>query len=142
MDKKYAITAVVLLVLAVGAWALVSRLNALKVDPAVVEQLQWKIVDQGVDPDTGGTSARVFLTIAGVDVPIGGYRGTCALAGASSTPLLSDEVSGVICVTQGSGKEIGIFNEGGKLVLKEGDIEVNADGSVIKRDNFLKRNEL
>lgn len=142
MDKKYAITAVVLLILAVGAWALVNHLNSLKVDPAVVEQLQWKIVDQGVDPDTGGTSARVFLTIAGVDVPIGGYRGSCALAGATTTPLLPGEVSGVICLNENSGKEIGIFNEGGKLVLKEGEIELNADGSVIRRDNFLTRNEL
>lgn len=142
MQNKRVLIVIGLVVLALGAWLLVRHLNSLKIDPVVVEQLQWKIVDQGVDPDTGGTSARVFLTIAGVDVPVGGYRGTCTLVGGTSTPLLANEVSGVACLNQGSGKEIGIFNEGGKLVLKEGDIEMNADGSVAKRENFLTRNEL
>ncbi|HEV7449275.1 MAG TPA: hypothetical protein VGP13_01920 [Candidatus Paceibacterota bacterium] len=142
MDKKYAVAILVVIVLALGAWALVAHLNALKVDPAVVEQLHWKLVDQGIDPQTMGTTTKVFLTVAGVDVPVGGYRGTCALVGATSTPLLADEVSGVICARDLSGKEVGIFNEGGKLVLKEGDVELNADGSFAKRSNFVKRNEL
>lgn len=142
MDKKYLITIIGLVVLALAAWALASRLNATKIDPVVVEQLKWKLVDQGVDQDSQGTTTRVFLTVAGVDVPIGGYRGTCALVGATSTPLLEAEVSGVMCVRELSGKEIGIFNEGGKLVLKEGDVELNADGSVITRTNFLQREGL
>jgi hypothetical protein len=146
MQNKRALIIVGLVVLALGAWLLVRQLNSLKVDPVVVEQLQWKIVDQGVDPDTGGVSARVFLTIAGVDVPIGGYRGSCELVDASTTPLLADEVSGVLCIDRSTatttGKEIGIFNEGGKLVLKEGEVVFNPDGTVAKRENFLRRNEL
>lgn len=142
MDKKRVIIIVGLLVLALAAWALVRHLNATKVDPIVVEQLQWKLVDQGLDADTQATTTRVFLTVAGVDVPVGGYRGTCALVGATSTPLLENEISGVTCVRNNSGKEIGIFNEGGKLVLKEGDIELNADGSVISRTNFVQREGL
>lgn len=142
MDRKYVIVIGALVVLALAAWALAAKLNSLKVDPVVVEQLQWKIVDQGADSDTQGTTTRVFLNVAGVDVPVGGYRGTCALVGASTTPLLSGEVSGVICVRDLTGKEIGIFNEGGKLVLKEGDIELNADGTVVKRENFVQREGL
>jgi hypothetical protein len=142
MDKKYITTIVVLLVLALCAWALVRHLNATQVDPAVVEQLQWKLVDQGVDPDTMGTTTRVYLTVAGVDVPVGGYRGTCALIDGTSTPLMAGEVSGVICVRDLVGKEVGIFSEGGKLVLKEGDIEYNADGTVALRNNFIKREGL
>lgn len=142
MDKKRIIIIVGLLVLALAAWALVSRLNATKVDPVVVEQLQWKLVDQGVDPDTQATTTRVFLTVAGVDVPVGGYRGTCTLSGGTTTPLLPGQVSGVICVRDNSGKEVGIFAEGGKLVLKEGDIELNADGTVISRGNFMQREGL
>ncbi len=142
MDKKRIIIVVGLLVLALAAWALVSRLNATKIDPVVIEQLQWKLVDQGLDQDTQATTTRVFLTVAGVDVPVGGYRGTCALVGATTTPLLEGEVSGVICVRDNVGKEVGIFNEGGKLVLKEGDIELNADGSVITRGNFMQREGL
>lgn len=142
MDKKRVIVIVGLLVLALAAWALASHLNAVKVDPAVVEQLQWKFVDQGVDPDTQGTTTKVFLTVAGVDVPIGGYRGTCALVGATSTPLMQGEVSGVICARETTGKEVGIFNEGGKLVLKEGDVELNAEGVVSSRTNFVRREGL
>lgn len=142
MDSKYAVVGGVLAILAFGAWALVNYLNAQQIDPAVVQELQWKFVDQGVDPDTQGTTTRVFLTIAGVDVLVGGYRGTCQLVGGTTTPLLQDEVSGVVCVRDASGKEIGIFNEGGKLVLKEGDIEFNADGTVISRGNFAEREGL
>lgn len=144
MDNKRVWIGIGLVVLALAAWALVAKLNSLKVDPVVVEQLQWKLVDQGVDPDTQGTTTRVFLTVAGVDVPVGGYRGTCALVGASSTSalLLPGEVSGVICARDNSGKEVGIFNEGGKLVLKEGDVELNADGTIISRGNFVQREGL
>ncbi len=142
MDRKYVMVVVGLVVLALAAWALAAKLNSMKVDPVVVEQLQWKIVDQGLDPDTQGTTTRVFLNVAGVDVPVGGYRGTCALVGATTTPLLPGEVSGVICARDLSGKEVGIFSEGGKLVLKEGDVEFNADGTVVKRDNFVQREGL
>lgn len=139
MDRKYAVVIVGLIVLALGAWALANYLNSQKVDPAVVERLQWKLVNQGVDPDTMGTTTRVFLAIAGVDVPVGTYRGECQLAGGTSTPLLQNEISGVICVRDYSGREVGIFNEGGKLVLKEGTIEFNADGTVIMRGDFEPR---
>ncbi len=142
MDNKRVWIVVGLVVLALAAWALVAKLNSLKVDPVVVNELQWKLVDQGVDQDTQGTTTRVFLTVAGVDVPVGGYRGTCALVGATTTPLLPGEVSGVICARDNSGKEVGIFNEGGKLVLKEGDVELNADGSVVSRGNFVQREGL
>lgn len=142
MDNKRVWIVVGLIVLALAAWALVRHLNATKVDPVVVEQLQWKLVDQGLDADSMGTTTRVFLTVAGVDVPVGGYRGSCALVGATSTPLLEGEVSGVMCVRDNIGKEVGIFNEGGKLVLKEGDVQLNADGSIISRSNFLQREGL
>lgn len=142
MQRNYAIVIVALVILALGAWALANYLNSQKVDPVVVEQLQWKLVDQGIDADSQGTTTRVFLTIAGVDVPVGGYRGICTLSGATTTPLLENQVSGVICVRENSGKEVGIFSEGGKLVLKEGDIELNADGTVISRGNFVTREGL
>jgi hypothetical protein len=142
MQNKRVWVVVGLVVLALAAWALVHRLNATKVDPIVVEQLQWKLVDQGIDPNTHATSTHVFLTVAGVDVPVGGYRGTCALVGATSTPLLAGEISGVMCVNNGAGKEIGIFSEGDKLVMKEGDIALNADGAVLSRTNFVKREGL
>lgn len=143
MDKRYLVTIVALVVLALAAWALARHLNSVKVDPAVVEQLQWKFVDQGVDPDTHGTTTKVYLTVAGVDVPIGGYRGACSLVGSTSTvPLLPAEVSGAICARDAAGKEIGIFSEAGKLVLKEGDVALNADGSIASRGNFVQREGL
>jgi hypothetical protein len=142
MQNKRVWVVLGLIVLALAAWALASHLNAVKVDPAVVEQLQWKLVDQGIDPDTHATTTRVFLTVAGVDVPVGGYRGTCALIGATSTPLLADEVSGVICARGTDGKEVGIFNVGGKLVLEEGDVLLDAEGTISTRTNFVKREGL
>ena len=60
MDNKRVWVVVGLIIVAVAAWFLVSRLNATKVDPVVVEQLQWKLVDQGLDADTQATTTRVF----------------------------------------------------------------------------------
>jgi hypothetical protein len=142
MDNKRMLVIAGLVVLAVAAWLLVRHLNAVKVDPVVVDQLNWKFVSQGVDPDTQGTTTRVYLTVAGVDVSIGGYRGDCRLVDGTSTPLLSGEVSGVICSRGVEGKEIGIFNDGGKLVLKEGDVVLDTKGIITSRTNFVQREGL
>lgn len=129
MDKKRIIIIAGLLVLALAAWALASHLGGVKADPAVVEQLQWKITDKTEALGTTTPQNEVALVVAGVPVPIGTYAGSCNLIDGDIAKLLAGEVSGVICTLHGDGQEIGIFSEGGKLVLKQGVVHKDDNGT-------------
>ena len=141
MDKKYVIVIALLVVAVLGAWALSSRLNSTKVDPVVVEQFGWKIADQGTAPGTTTPRASVALSIAGVDVPLNTYAGTCTAIDGTKVTLLEGEVSGVICMHEGRGQEIGIFADAeNKLTLKQGEV-VDSSGT-LSRTNFVELKKL
>jgi hypothetical protein len=140
MDKKRIIIIAGLLVLALAAWALASRLNGTKADPAVVEQLQWKITDTTEASGTTTPQNEVALVVAGVPVTIGTYAGSCNMIDGDIAKLLSNEISGVICTLHGDGQEIGIFSEGGKLTLKQG--VVHKDDSGTSRASFVELKKL
>ena len=136
MDKKRIIIIAVLLVLALGAWALAKHLGSTKVDPVVVEQLQWTITDKTEAMGTTTSQNEVELVVAGVAVPIGTYAGSCNLIDGDIAKLLPGEVSGVICTKSGDGQEIGVFSEGGKLVLKQGVVHKYDSG--VSRASFVE----
>jgi hypothetical protein len=140
MQNKRVWIVVGLIVLALAAWLLVSHLNAVKADPAVVEQLQWTITDKTASSGTTTPQNEVALVVAGVPVPIGTYAGSCNLIDGDSTKLLGGEVSGVICTLHGDGEEIGIFSEAGKLVLKQG--VVHKDDAGVSRTSFVELKKL
>jgi hypothetical protein len=140
MDKKRIIIIVGLLVLALAAWALASRLDGVKADPAVVEQLQWKITDTTASSGTTTPQNEVALVVASVPVPIGTYAGSCNLVDGDTAKLLANEVSGVICTLHGDGQEIAIFSEGGKLVLKQGVVHRSDNGTT--RTDFTELKKL
>jgi hypothetical protein len=136
MEKKRILIIATLLVLALAAWALVRHLGSAKVDPVVVEQLQWKITDMTEAMATTTPQNEVALVVAGVAVPIGTYAGSCNLIDGDIAELLPGEVSGVICTKSGDGQEIGVFSEGGRLVLKQG--VVHKDDSGVSRTSFVE----
>ena len=80
--------------------------------------------------------AVMISLVAGVAVPIGTYAGSCNLIDGDIAELLPGEVSGVICTKSGDGQEIGVFSEGGKLVLKQG--VVHKDDSGVSRTSFVE----
>ena len=106
------------------------------VDEALRDQFSWTFLDLGVDPQLQKPKTQVLLRVAGVDIPVGIYEGSCFNIKGSSWEYLPGEVAGAICWWAGGGHEIGVFEELGALALKEGIIdEGTADGGGF-RGNF------
>jgi len=102
----------------------------------LAEEFTWSFIDRGVEATTSIPKTAVALRVAGVDVPLGTYDGNCFAVAGSQWPLLTHELSGAICYWAGGGKEIGVFEEGSKLVLKEGDVGEGSNDSPGVRGNF------
>ena len=100
-------------------------------EEAKAPTLEWVTEDAGTDESIAAPFTKVSLKVAGVEREIGTYLGSCfeigtsawALESESDWPLLDNEISGVLCWFAGGGKEIGVFEEEGKLVVKTGDVE-------------------
>lgn len=134
MEHKTALGVLAILVLIGGTIAYTMQGTA--VDSAVVEQFEWTFIDRGVDASLSAPQTAVNLRIAGVDVPLGTFTGTCFTIKGSSWELLQNELSGAICWWAGGGIELGVFNEGGNLVLKRGEIEEGTAEGGGFRGNF------
>jgi hypothetical protein len=85
----------------------------------------WSFADAGTDSASGAPRTQVRLTLGGTAYDAGSYIGSCAEIGADGvdgTGLAAGEVSGVQCWFAGGGDEVGLFEEGGSLVLKHGEL--------------------
>ena len=107
--------------------------------PTLGHEIGWEFLDVGLDestliPDIPETRVRIKI---GTSIHlVGTYSGNCFIVEDSSWGLLSNEVTGVICIARGVGKEIGVFNDSGKLFLKVGEVaEGTRDGAGF-RGNF------
>jgi hypothetical protein len=63
-------------------------------------------------------STHVALITGGNIYDLGRYAGSCSEI--KKENLLPDEVAGVLCWWAGGGDEIGVFNEGGRYIVKQG----------------------
>jgi hypothetical protein len=123
MNTKNAVIVIVVVLVLAGGWIWYQRTHSATVNEPLKQEFAWSFVDLGVDASTSVPKTDVSLRIAGVNVPLGVYDGNCFSVAGSSWQLLSGEVSGAICYWAGGGKEVGVFEEGGKLVLKEGIVD-------------------
>lgn len=73
-------------------------------------------------PETPPKTKVIIRTERGLK-DVGIYDGTCFDVAGSNWELVSGEISAVICYWAGGGTEIGVFEENGEYVVKEGVIE-------------------
>jgi hypothetical protein len=129
--SKYAlpIGALVVIVLAIIAWYTYRSTEENSAAVVLSEQFDWSLTTgNGVS----GPETTVVLRIAGSGVPIGVLPGTCREIEGGEYPLLPNELSGIICEREGAaGIEIGVFEEGQGLVLKQGTVNGG------ERSNFV-----
>lgn len=84
----------------------------------------WNITELGEHSSAPGVPlSGVTITTGGKTYPIGTVDGNCAEIDGTSWPLYEGEKTGVICWWAGGGTEYGVFEEGGKMVVKEGFLE-------------------
>jgi len=137
MNNRVAIGIIVLALGVAAGWIWYVRTHQPVADEPLKEEFTWSFIDRGVDASTSIPKTDVALRIAGVDVPLGTFDGTCTAIAGSAWPFLPKEISGAICYFAGGGKEIGVFEEQGKLVLKQGDVSEGDAEHPGTRDNFV-----
>jgi len=137
MQTKVAIAIIVLALGVAGGWIWYERTHQ-RVDVSpVVNEFTWSFIDLGVEASTSMPKTQVSLRVAGVEVPLGTFDGKCFAVAGSQWPLLQDELSGAICYWAGGGKEIGVFQQGSNLVLKQGDVDEGDAEHPGTRGNFV-----
>lgn len=134
MDTKVAVGIIIGALLMAGGWIWYERTHQSASGGPLQEEFTWSFIDRGVASSTPKTD--VALRIAGVDVPLGTFDGTCTAVAGSQWPLLPGELSGAICYAGNKGTEIGVFEQGGKLVLKRGDVGAGDAQHPGTRSNF------
>ena len=86
--------------------------------------IDWNFVDSTkVGDDFSGPSTEVSIVINRNEYYIAGVAGSCFVIEDSDWELYPGETTGVICWWAGGGTEIGIFEEGGELIVKTGVID-------------------
>lgn len=99
-------------------------------------QWQWQFDPMG---ETDGIpKTNVILNNGGTSYVIGTMDGSCFDITQSEWQLLTDEgeFAGAICWWAGGGKEIGVFSDGGRALIKVGDIEEGTAEEEGFRGNF------
>ena len=135
MQTKISLAVVAAAVIAAGAYIWYARDHTPADTAPLTEEFTWSFIDRGVVSSTPQTD--VGLSIAGVNVPLGTFAGTCTALAGSSWPFLAGEISGAVCMASSTGTEIGVFEERGKLILKEGTIAGGDAASPGQRSNFI-----
>lgn len=93
----------------------------------------WNFVDMGEDPELNASRTKVSLVTGGKSHDLGTFQGTCAV---KTTDLLANEKSAALCWFAGAGDELGVFEEGGKLVVKHGEVQEPSGEGEGFRGNF------
>ena len=96
---------------------------------------KWDFKGLGED-STGMPSTEVTLTMGDKKYPLGKYSGSCAEIDGTSWALIEGEKAGVVCWFAGGGEELGIFEEGGKFVVKKGQLDEGTAEMPGLRGNF------
>jgi hypothetical protein len=121
VNTQVSIGIIVAAVLVAGAWIWYERTHQPLAAAPLQEEFTWSFVDRGVASSTPKTD--VALSIAGVPaLQLGTYDGECFAVAGSQWPLLTGELSAAICQWGTTGKEVGVFEQGSGLILKQGDV--------------------
>jgi len=132
--------AVVVLILAViaGAWLIMTPGPTAPTD-AISETrvFTWNITELGEHPSAPGIPRSVVaLTSGGKTYPIGEFDGSCFEIEGTAWTLYEGEKTGVVCWWAGGGSEVGVFEENGKFVVKQGDLDEGTAETPGVRGNF------
>jgi hypothetical protein len=137
MTKIWAAIAVLVLVIAAAVWLILAPAPERSGATAEKRSFTWNITELGEHASAPGVPRTgVTLTSSGTTYPVGEFDGSCAEIDGMSWPLAEGEKTGVICWWAGGGSEVGVFEEGGKFVLKVGILEEGSAETPGFRGNY------
>lgn len=130
MNNKILIAVVVIAALLGIGWYVMTQPSGLG------STYEWQFSEVGTDENTGAPRTSVTLLSGGKVYSAGTYEGSCSEIEKSSWELQSGEKTGVICWFAGGSSEIGVFEEGGKTVVKMGELSEGDAETPGFRGNF------
>lgn len=83
-----------------------------------ISRLYWGFEEAGEKDSVSQT--KVSLKAGPVLYDLGTYPGTCFDMKGSSWKMDANEIAGAICWFAGGGHELGVFDENGRVTIKEG----------------------
>lgn len=78
----------------------------------------WSFVAKGENAESGAPITNVSLIVNNMPRFLGEFQGSCSVV--SKEQLLENEKTAAVCWFAGGGDELGVFDEGGKVVVKRG----------------------
>ena len=139
MAKIWAAVGVLFLIIVAAVWLIrtpvATDTNLATANEKVV--FTWSITELAESPAAPGVPrSAVSVTVGTKTYPIGEFDGACAEIDGTAWPLYEGEKTGVICWWAGGGSEVGIFEEGGRYVVKQGDLDEGSAEIPGFRGNF------
>ncbi len=130
--KAWAAVLAIIIIIGVGAYFVYT--NG-KTEPVVLDPsaYSWQFSDKSEGAEVPRTEVKLIAGAGTYNHTVGVYDGTCA---EQETDLLAGEKSKVVCWWAGGGKEIGLFEEAGQLVVKVGDVDEGSEETEGFRGNF------
>lgn len=119
--RTQALVLVAVIVLAGAAWLLPILLQPTAHTPVKGAGFSWELSKLAEDPTMPEVPRTgVLLQVGNERHPLGIFEGSCFVIAESSWTFLPGELSGVICWWAGGGSEVGVFEENGALVVRQG----------------------
>ena len=150
--KQWGVLAVVIGIIAIGGYMLgngtvkapadsaeddAASETALQGTNEVTTTYAWEFTPAGGDGTTGAPFTKVALISGGESKDLGTFTGSCSIVGETDTwTLQPNQLTGTICSWDGDGVELGLFLEGGAVVLKKGTLTEGAEGEASVRGNY------
>ncbi len=139
MNPKVAFAIALLVILLAGGWIWYERTHLPTPAGPLQEEFDWSFVDLGVDAASSTPLTNVTLAVAGVPaLSLGAFNGNCFAVAGSGADLLTNELSGVVCLWDGKGEEIGVFQNGSALELEEGTVVGTDATNLTRRSDFTQ----
>lgn len=107
--------------------------------PLRAEDITWSFSTEeaeGMNPP----QTEVTIKLPDESIVVGTYDGSCSQI--AQEQLLANELSGVLCWYAAGGTEIGVFQENGKTILKNGSVDEGSAEMEGFRGNFETIREL
>ncbi|OGG57584.1 hypothetical protein A2853_02725 [Candidatus Kaiserbacteria bacterium RIFCSPHIGHO2_01_FULL_55_17] len=123
---------IVILVIAAGVYFL----GTPRAEAPTTDEYGWQLVQFPENAESDIPRATVNLRAGETKHALGEFDGVCFVIEELQWELLENEKTGVICWWAGSGKEIGIFTEDGRDVVKVGELDEGLSDDIGFRGNF------
>lgn len=137
--NKSIIGAIIIVLVGAVAWYVISgkdEVTPQTSDTATQGKVVYTWKTAAMPEQDGVPRTSVTLVVGDKSYALGEFSGSCSEIDGTSWTLVEGEKTGVICWYAGGGNELAIFEENGKAVVKQGDLDEGSAETPGMRGNF------